>query len=618
MRMNTVSSNSAFREDINGLRALAVLPVLLFHAGLSSFQGGFLGVDVFFVISGFLIAGKIHRDVRDGSFSFLHFYDSRARRILPAMLVMALVTTLAALFLMLPYSLKNFGQSLVATALSANNLLLLQTSGYWSIEAGFKPLYHTWSLAVEEQFYLLAPIVIFLCFRLPRYRTTGTVAVCALLLASSWLAAALIEEREFTFLMLTTRAWELLVGALLALTATSARERSYLALFGLALLLGAYVFPYALGSNQAVVVAVPVFGTALVIRYCAPASLPGRLLSLKPLAITGLISYSIYLWHQPILAFLRLASMENPSPATQLVFSVLAIPLGYLSWRFVEQKFRDRNWMSTRRFYVAAGSATVLLIAGGLGLHRSYGLVAWAPQYSYGEDPKVYVERPFAQRFDGFHANGGQRVLVVGNSFARDFINMLNETGYGTGRDVVYWEGDCAHRSNDLLEPLLAAAELVVFAENWGRPNSTPRDVDDAFSCYRELSSKSRARVVMLGAKNFGWNNDFVRTRHGELNDRAPRVYPLVSVVSFNKTAQAQIGPDFIDPMEVLLDGEGRVPIFTPDGRFITYDTNHLTRAGAAFVGARLFARFDFLSSQQSTAPSLSAMSSTSTPSPTR
>ena len=583
---------------------------MLFHAGLSSFQGGFLGVDVFFVISGFLIAGKIHRDARDGNFSFLHFYDSRARRILPAMLVMTLVTTLAALFLMLPYSLKNFGQSLVATALSANNILLLQTSGYWSIEAGFKPLYHTWSLAVEEQFYLLAPIVIFLCFRLPRYRTTATVAACALLLASSWMAAALIEEREFSFLMLTTRAWELLVGALLALTATSARERPYLALFGLALLLGAYVFPYALGSNQAIVVALPVIGTALVIRYCAPASLPGRLLSLKPLAIIGLISYSIYLWHQPILAFLRLASMESPSPATQLIFSMLAIPLGYLSWRFVEQKFRDRKWMPTRHFYVAVGGATVLLIAGGLGLHRSYGLVAWAPQYSYGEDPKVYVERPFALRSAGFHANGGQRVLVVGNSFARDFINILNETGYAKGRDVVYWEGNCAHRSNDLLEPLLAAAQLVVYAENWGRPDGRPRDLDDAVSCYRELRSKSRARVVVLGAKNFGWNNDFVRTRHGELDDRHPRVYPLESIVTFNEAAQALIGPDFIDPMEALMDREGRVPIFTSGGRFITYDTNHLTQAGAAFVGARLFARFDFLSAQQNVAQGPTAISS--------
>lgn len=608
--MNTGSPNSKFRDDINGLRALAVLPVLLFHAGLSSFQGGFLGVDVFFVISGFLIAGQIHRDVCAGSFSFLHFYDSRARRILPALLVVALVTSLAALFLMLPYSLKNYGQSLVATMLSANNILLLQTSGYWSIEAGFKPLYHTWSLAVEEQFYLLAPIVIFLCFRLTRYRTAGIVAVCALLLASSWMASALIEEREFTFLMLTTRAWELLVGALLAFTATSARERPNLALFGLALLLIAYVFPHALGSNQAIVVALPVIGTALVIRYCSPASLPGRLLSLKPLAIIGLISYSIYLWHQPILAFLRLASMESPSPATQVIFSMLAIPLGYLSWRFVEQKFRDRQWMPTRHFYAAACGTTVLLIAGGLGLHRSYGLVAWAPQYSYGEDPKVYVERPFALRFAGFHANGGQRVLVVGNSFARDFINMLNETGYGAGRDVVYWEGDCLHRSNDLLESLLAQAQLVVFAQNWGRPGSNPRDVDDAFSCYQELRSKSRARVVVLGAKNFGWNNDFVRTKPGSLDNREHRVYPLESVIRFNKAAQALIGPDFLDLMEAVMDREGRVPIFTSGGRFITYDTNHLTRDGAAFVGARLFARFDFLSSQQNEAQGPPAISS--------
>lgn len=591
--MNVPADESAFRADINGLRALAVMPVLLFHSGLSAFRGGFLGVDVFFVISGFLITRKIRQDLESGTFSFRGFYDRRARRILPGLLFVAMVSTALALIFMLPYSLKNFGESLTATMLSANNILLLLTSGYWSLAAEFKPLYHTWSLGVEEQYYLLAPLILYVCFRIVSNPVRATVALLGMLLAASLIATAVSDNREFTFLLLMSRAWELLVGALLALSAAPQQPRPWLAAFGLALVLASYVFPYVLGVNQALVVAVPVIGVALVIRYSHPGTFIGRLLAIRPLTFLGLISYSVYLWHQPILAFLRLGSSEAPTPLLQLLLSLLAIPLGYLSWRYIEQTFRDRKRVGATRFYAITGTAIAALVATGYLFHHTYGLEAWAPDFSYGVDPKIYVQQPFALRASTFHQDGRQRVLVVGNSYARDFINMLREAGYFEGREVIYWEGDCLHRSNGALEGLLSGASLVVFGENWGNQSAYEQDIRESIACYHELRSKTRARVLLLGTKNFGWNNDFVRLKQGDVTHI--RVSPMPSTVEFNSRVRLAVGADFVDVLATVTDAGGKVPIFTPRGRFITYDTNHLTRAGAVFLGAQLFARYPIL-----------------------
>ena len=176
-----------FRNDINGLRALAVLPVLFFHAGLSGFSGGFLGVDVFFVISGFLITSNIIKSQSNGAFSIVSFYGKRARRILPPLILTLLVTLILSFIFMLPYDLKNLGQSLVATSFGANNILLYLTSGYWSLAAEFKPLYHTWSLGVEEQYYIIIPIVFIIFFNKPKVLLASVITLFLISILSSYI-----------------------------------------------------------------------------------------------------------------------------------------------------------------------------------------------------------------------------------------------------------------------------------------------------------------------------------------------------------------------------------------------------------------------------------------------
>jgi peptidoglycan/LPS O-acetylase OafA/YrhL len=590
--MDLVNKSPAFRSDINGLRALAVLPVLFFHAGLAMFSGGFLGVDVFFVISGYLITKNLVSSYVGGTFSLLRFYDNRIRRIMPALLVVAACTTALAPLFMVPYSLKNYGQSLVATMLSANNILLFLTSGYWSLAAEFKPLFHTWSLGVEEQYYFLAPLLLYFLYRQFGGRPTPILAITTVLLSASFLAALLVNNQEFDFLFIVTRAWELLVGALLAMAPCKGQGNSVLSTIGLLVLLTSYVFPHSLGSNQGLVVAIPVMATGLIIRYSRADDVTGRLLSLKPLAFIGLISYSVYLWHQPILAFVRLSSAQAPRPLILLVFSLLSLPLGYLSWRFIENPFRNKQVVPARPFYasVMVGVGVSLLI--GYTLNRTYGFQTLAPQYAYGENPQIYVEEPMEMRRASFAQAESYRVLVVGNSFARDYINMLRENRYLSGMDVVYTDDDCSHGKSADFASLVASSNLVVVSQNWGQ-TVQDGEASQVFACYQDIRKISSGRVVVLGAKNFGWNNDFVKFMPGNVSDI--RIAPLSTVTAFNEAERALIGDDYIDIMGTISDDAGKVPIFTPDKRFITYDSNHLTKAGARYIGSKIFRRYDFL-----------------------
>lgn len=585
-----------FRSDINGLRALAVLPVLFFHAGLPLFSGGFLGVDVFFVISGYLITEKLLSSFVSGRFSLAGFYDNRIRRIIPALLILCAFTTAASFIFMLPYSLKNYGQSLVATMLSANNILLYLTSGYWSLAAEFKPLYHTWSLGVEEQYYFIAPLLLYFIYRAFKKNGRGLRGCVLALLCVSFLVTVVPadNDKEMKFLLIFFRAWELLAGAWLALSSENNRSVVPLSMLGLAMLLCSYAAPFLLGGNQGVVEATPVIGTCLIIRFSNPDNLTGRILSLRPLAFIGLISYSIYLWHQPIIAFVRLSSPTQPHPFTLLAFSLLSLPLGYLSWRYVENVFRNRTLVSARTLYTIVGVGILVHLAAGYAFYRTYGLQSLWPEYSYGANPQTYVDWPGQFAESSFHNNGKPRILVIGNSFARDYINMLRETGHLDSMDVVLVDYDkgCNNGVFGRVTDLLKASDLVVFSQNWGQV-AAAISVADVYSCYQQMRQQSGGRVVVLGAKNFGWNNDFVKLAKGPLKDI--RVKPLDSVVAFDQSAKAILDKNYLDILDLVADKTGAVPVFTPDERFITYDTNHLTRAGARYVGEKLFARYGFL-----------------------
>ncbi len=372
-----------YRPDIDGLRAVAVLAVVLYHAGFGC-PGGYIGVDVFFVISGFLITSLIWRELENKTFVFGAFWERRARRIVPALIVVTIATLIAGWFLLLPVDFRSLGRASASQAVFAANIHYWHDSGYFEGIAEEKPLLHTWSLAVEEQFYLVVPFLLWGVFRLPRFRSrAGILALITTGLLLSFLMSVYTVSRQprAAFYLLPTRAWELLFGSLIAFLPTvsllvSRRSlREFIALAGLALVLTP-VFFYSTQTPFPGLAALPVcLGTALLIwaNGLGQTSI-SRALSTRPIVFLGLISYSLYLWHWPLFAFSKYAAIAPLSPGYRFGMLGLGLLLAILSWKYVETPFRERKLGASRKsMFAFAGAGLVSVLAIGLLCMRMQG-----------------------------------------------------------------------------------------------------------------------------------------------------------------------------------------------------------------------------------------------------
>lgn len=372
-----------YRAEIDGLRAIAVIPVIMFHAGFEGFSGGFVGVDIFFVISGYLITTIILSEKEQGTFSLINFYERRARRILPALFLIMFISLPFAWLWLMPSDMKDFSHSLIAVSFFSSNFLFWQETGYWGAANEFKPLLHTWSLAVEEQYYILFPLFLMLMWRFRKRWIFGSFMIIAAvsLILAQWGA---YNRPEANFFLLPTRGWELAIGAGIAFYFLYRRQTIRIllshkfvdeVLAGIGLLMIAYAifvfdetvpFPslYAL---------VPTIGTGLIILFSTSSTLVGRLLSTKLLVGIGLISYSAYLWHQPLFAFARHGSTTEPSELLFVVLAMVSFLLAYLTWRFVEKPFRKKGCIDRKSIFLFSISGSAVFIIIGLLGHISDG-----------------------------------------------------------------------------------------------------------------------------------------------------------------------------------------------------------------------------------------------------
>ena len=301
-----------YHPEIDGLRAVAVVPVILFHAGFPAFSGGFVGVDVFFVISGFLITTIIVADLEAGRFSFARFYERRARRILPALFLVVVACIPFAWFWMLPGQLERFAQSVVSVCVFMSNVLFWRQSGYFEPATDLRPLLHTWSLAVEEQFYIVYPVLLLALWRVAKGRVAAALTVAAAISLALCVVASQYQPTA-NFYLLPTRAWELFVGALCALRPVRPHRRQddLLAWAGLAAILVAVATFDETTPFPSLWTLLPVVGTCFLLIYAVPTSGPGRVLSTPSLVGLGIVSYGAYLWHQPLFAFARLRTTRR-------------------------------------------------------------------------------------------------------------------------------------------------------------------------------------------------------------------------------------------------------------------------------------------------------------------
>ncbi len=367
---------NAYRPEVDGLRAIAVGAVILYHAGFAGFPGGYVGVDIFFVISGYLITSILANDLASGRFSIRKFYERRARRIFPALFfVMACCLPFAWAWLT-PGQLREFFQSVVAVTLFLSNVYFWLKSGYFGQNTETVPLIHTWSLAVEEQFYVVFPLLLFVLWKLaPRVRSW---LICGL--AGVSLAACIyfeLRDPSFNFFFAPTRAWELLAGALVALHRARWLEgrlastvwREVFGALAIALI-GGSIFLYSKDTPFPGRAAVPpVLGTALILAFCSPSTTLGRVLAWRPMVAIGLVSYSAYLWHQPLFAFARAVAPSHPTPALYAALIALTGVLATLSWRFVERPFRQAGRVSRPRIFWFSVATSMAFLAIGAGGH---------------------------------------------------------------------------------------------------------------------------------------------------------------------------------------------------------------------------------------------------------
>jgi len=406
-----------YRAEIDGLRALAVISVIFYHAGFKIFGGGYVGVDVFFVISGYLITTIILVELEGEKFSLIDFYERRARRVLPALFLVIFACLPFAWFWLLPDAFKQFSQSLVAISTFASNILFWLTGGYFDTATELKPLIHTWSLAVEVQYYILFPLILMLTWKLGKRWIVGSLVLIFVisLAEAQWLSAT---HPSFAFYMLPTRGWELLIGVFIAFyySRNNFIKHNHIieqlgSLFGL-LLIAYSIFTY---NNQtpfpSIYALVPTLGAALIIIFATHKTVVGKLLGLKPLVAIGLISYSAYLWHQPMFAFVRARSFDEPSTYLMTVLAVLSFAFAFLSWKYVERPFRNKHRISRNRLFTYGALCSALFISLG-----SYGYITM-------KKPKEKIVSSPVQMQN-------KKILLLGDSHAGHLASGLR-TIYG-------------------------------------------------------------------------------------------------------------------------------------------------------------------------------------------
>jgi peptidoglycan/LPS O-acetylase OafA/YrhL len=610
-----------YRKEIDGLRALAVLPVILFHAGLPWAAGGFVGVDVFFVISGYLITSIILKEQSEGRFTISGFYERRIRRIMPALLLVILTTLPFALYWLLPDQLQDFSRSVLSVIFFISNLYFRRDTGYFSGIAEEKPLLHTWSLSLEEQFYLLFPLFV---FSLRRYRRRWLVAALFLFAVASLAFAEWQSTRRLDSSFFDTRAriWELLSGSLLACLTLSGRAKNIprllaetCALAGLLMIGGAIAFFSRATPFPSIYGLIPVFGTGFIILFATRRTFVGQLLGSRPFVMVGLVSYSAYLWHQPLFAFARVRSMDSPSSFSMFGLAALTLVLAYGSWRFVEQPCRNRRILSSRTLFVATAATCLLLVCTGFVIRLSGGL-----KQRYGESD-LDLLLPIAKHAEyvaKYHATliplgpektpGFKRLLVVGDSYSQDMVNAFREVGAFPEFDtrVVYVPAQCqvyigqedvssfrpvkdralsGKDSVDIIQQHAQQADVVILASSW-----RAWAADRLPETLKNICVRPDTRLFVVGRKSFGRINRGTYVEMSIAEKAGVRRMPSSEHLVVNNGMRQNLPPEVFVDLHALICGDGAVtsPAFTPEGKLISYDGSHLTREGAKFVGQRL------------------------------
>lgn len=609
--------NHNYRPDIDGLRAFAVLAVVLYHAGVPVLPGGFVGVDIFFVISGYLITGIIAREIAENSFSIAGFYERRARRILPALFAMLAICTLLAGLILLPFELQDFGDSLAAATLFVSNVYFWKTTDYFASAAHLKPLLHTWSLAVEEQFYIVLPLLL---LALSKAKAGSTVRwLLALSTASFALSVwAVSAKPAAAFYLLPTRFWELMMGGLLALgvfPAPASRKAAEAMAAAGALLMMASVFFLSVASPfPGPAALLPVAGAALIIHAGSSTreTLVARALSLRPVVFVGLVSYSLYLWHWPVMTFHRIWRGEPATAVEMAGLVALSFVLAILSWRYVEKPFRERRFAPTRAV-VFRYSAATMVVAVALGSYAR--LSGGWPERHPGYAPpaiagleRMNLNTCFLQEDQAvdtwaagdcsFGSSDAPLIFLWGDSFAAHLVPGLIDELDGRFRLVQFTASGCppvidtapsnrphcrAFNERALEEIERLGPKIVLASARWDL--YLPRTVDRAAiqSTLDRVAANNRDVIAVGRSPSFDFASPYDFVYRKGLREASPNPMPVIAS-SDSQASWFEPAPLFCRGQRCELEG---------DEGFLFFDGGHYSVEGSRRVARALMTKLE-------------------------
>jgi peptidoglycan/LPS O-acetylase OafA/YrhL len=548
-----------YRPDIDGLRAIAVFSVLLFHAGLDVFRGGFIGVDVFFVISGYLITSIIHTDLQHRRFSTQKFYARRVCRIFPGLFAVFVSTLIAAYLLLMPEELISFAKSLRSAVFFVSNIFFMRHLGYFDTPSENHPLLHTWSLSVEEQFYIFFPLLLRIALRKEKFLPLACAGLTVIsFVLSCW---ATVHSPKSAFYLLPTRAWELLFGSVLALgLVPEVKSRPLHEAFGMGglALIALGVFGYSRQTPfPGFHALVPCAGAALLIYSgSVRPTWATRILGSKPLVFGGLISYSLYLWHWPLLVFMRLNQPDRPDGFQIFIWLIGSIAVSILSWKYIETPFRGPNMFSSDKKLFSMALVLMTLFAGLTFYFESdHGLRSRLPaevvrvynglrdvsprRTTCHDDPELKEVTSYDEKCLEGDLSSAPKIAVWGDSFAVELAYAIGELAKRAQTSIVHISfsscppviserlnlgTDCLRHNEKILKHLEKADNIkkIVLIANYDAYPSTL--VAELRSVIRKLRStgkeifavypipQPRGNIPLQLAKARWQNSDFKKT----------------------------------------------------------------------------------------------------------
>jgi peptidoglycan/LPS O-acetylase OafA/YrhL len=614
-----------YRAEIDGLRALAVLPVILFHAGFEWFSGGFVGVDVFFVISGYLITTIIISEMAEGKFSIVNFYERRARRILPALFFVMAVCIPFAWFWLVPSDLVEFGHSLIAVSTFSSNFLFWSETGYFGGPAELKPLLHTWSLAVEEQYYILFPIFITLTWRL------GIKWVLIILSFIFMLSLGVAQWGAYkipsaNFYLLPTRGWELLIGVFIAFYLKyNTYIKSYLvnqllSLLGFSMIIYSIVVYNASTPFPSLYALIPTIGTGLVILCATPQTTIHKLLSLNFIVGVGLISYSTYLWHQPILAFARHAIEGEVHNLTVIMLCISSLFFGWFSWRFIERPFRQKSYLQRKFIFKFSLVGILFFSIIGISLHVIDGgskfysqekqkiiTTFLADNSGYTEERENYLS---LNKFD--KTNNLKDILIIGDSYMQDLANAVYEAGLNEKYEFssflisvncgIYFikdktdiedpKFDCVNRSfyNSNLKKQMLIADEIWIISNWNKEHVNKymfKSLENILDVNRNIKLFGTKGLGFVSEKWFLENEPELWVSPIKINEDIKTFKSIENTNNLINEISKGLGVEFINTQHLICDGNNLCSNYS-NGNIISYDGGHLTPHGANILGNKI------------------------------